>query len=114
MDSNEQKLFVSTAVGISFQLGFSSLLLAAARQRGRDAASWLAEFEERVVLDAQRMQVGSDVPEAVVEETTATVVAEFRQVFESVRAKVVDTGGIVDDCGRRAALAETISCCGRS
>ena len=88
MERIEQDLFVSTAVGISFQLGFSSLLLAAAKARGRDAASWLCQFEERVLEDARRMKVGGDVPEPVVAETTATIVAEFQHVFESVRAEL--------------------------
>jgi len=116
MDRNEQKLFISTAVGISFQLGFSSLLLAAAQQRGRDATRWLSEFEERVVQDARRMRVGGDVPEALVAETTETIIAEFRQVFESVRAKLQarEPGRVIDDPARRSLFADQrIHVCGR-
>lgn len=91
MTRDEQTLFVSTAVGLSFQLGFSSLLLAAAKQRGRDAVRWLSEFEERVVQDARRMTTSKDMPEAVVAETVETIVAEFREVFDSVRGKIAGT-----------------------
>jgi hypothetical protein len=88
MERIERKLFVTTAVGIGFQLGFSSLLLAAAKARGREAGRWLGEFEEKVLEDARRMKVAADVPEAVVSETVETMIAEFRFVFDSVRAEL--------------------------
>ena len=88
MDRGEQNLFVATAVGISFQLGFTSLLLAAAKARGGEAAKWLSEFEERVVEDARRMKVGGEVPEPVVTETMETIIAEFRHVFSTVRGEL--------------------------
>ncbi|HEX2255993.1 MAG TPA: hypothetical protein VHG92_04680 [Afifellaceae bacterium] len=116
MTGDDEKLFVSTAVGISFQLGFSSLLYAAAMQRGRDAARWLSEFEERVVRDAQRMQVGGDVPEGLVEETIDTVSREFRQVFDMVRERIAgeSPGSVADQVGKRPGQAgQRIQCCGR-
>lgn len=116
MERSEQELFVSTAVGISFQLGFSSLLLAAAKARGREAASWLCEFEERVVEDARRMKVGGDVPDPVVAETTETIVAEFRHVFDAVRAELFGEPSrrAGDERRRRSPFADPrIHLCGR-
>lgn len=115
MNRDEQKLFVSTAVGISFQLGFSALLFAAAMRKGGNAAKWLSDFEEQVVEDARRMRVGDDVPEAVVAETIETVVAEFRQVFKAVRAKVAGarSGRALNDVSRRSGPAgQRIHSCG--
>ncbi|HEX2255154.1 MAG TPA: hypothetical protein VHG92_00385 [Afifellaceae bacterium] len=116
MTEEEQKLFVSTAVGISFQLGFSSLLFAAAMQRGSNAARWLSEFEEKVVEDAQRMQVGGDVPAALVEDTIETVIGDFRQVFDSVRARLASagSGSVTDQVGKRSGQAgQRVHCWGR-
>lgn len=116
MNRSEQNLFVTAAVGISFQLGFSSLLLAAAKARGRDAASWLSEFEERVIEDARRMKVGGEVPEPVVAETTETIIAEFRHVFDSVRAELFGepSGHTGDEQRRRSPFKDPrIHLCGR-